>query len=122
MKKFLLILTLVLSNVSLVFADGQSCTISGDNGSTIMIVSDNYDGTKITLNLENDSNNSSANVTVSIDVIYKNGSSEKTVTKKGYTRCQANSSATIEIPIEASIGVYNYSSYRINSISGAKCL
>ena len=105
-----------------VTANAQSCKISGANdGSTVMVTNDYQDGSKIVVNLENDSNETCANVTVEVVVSYAGGNS-KTYTGRG--KSCPGSTCKIEIPIQENYnGKSNYpiKGYTVQKVSGTKC-
>lgn len=99
---------------------GESCSLAGDDGSSIMVVNDSCDGHTVTLSLENDSNTSAANISVRVKVYY--GSNNNTSQEyTGYSKCSPNSSTPMSISIQPNINGYSYKSYDIVSVSGRKC-
>lgn len=117
MKKFLLSSVMCIATIMCASARGESCAISGDAGSSIMVVNDSCDGKKITLDLENDSNSSAANISVRVKVNYGQYSREYS----GFAKCNANSSTPMSIDIQPNINGASYTNYEIVSVSGRKC-
>ena len=103
-------------------ANAQSCKISGaSDGSTVMVTNDYQDGSKIVVNLENDSNETCANVTVEVVVSYA-GSNLKTYTGRG--KSCPGSTCKIEIPIQEKYNgntAYPMKGYTVQKVSGTKC-
>ena len=103
-------------------ANAQSCKISGaSDGSTVMVTNDYQDGSKVVVNLENDSNETCANVTVEVVVSYLGGFS-KTYTGRG--KSCPGSTCKIEIPIQEKYNgnsTYSLKEYKVQKVSGTKC-
>lgn len=117
MKNILLIL-IALFGVNFA-ANAQSCKISGANdGSTVMVTNDYQDGNKIVIDLENDSDETCANVTVEVEVSYSH-SKPKTFTGRG--KSCPNSSCKLEIAIDEKNGSYAMTGYKVKKVSGTKC-
>lgn len=120
MKKVLLILVAMLG-ISFA-ANAQSCKIQGANdGSTVMVTNDYQDGNKIVVNLENDSNEICANVTVEVTVSYAGGN---TKTYSGRGKSCPGTSCKIEIPIQENYNGqsrYPLKGYKVQKVSGTKC-
>lgn len=116
MKKYFLILV-ALIGISMA-ANAQSCKISGTNdGSTIMVTQDRLEGDKVIVNLENDSESTCANVTVTVEVNYNNGKSQSFT---GRVKSCPNQSATVTIPIQTKNGSSPMKNYKV-TVSGNKC-
>lgn len=116
MKK-VLVLLVTLMGISFT-ANAQSCKIQGANdGSTVMVTNDYQDGSKIVVNLENDSEKTCANVTVEVEVVYAYGKKSYT----GYGKSCPDSSCKIEIPISLKNGDYAMKGYKVQKVSGTKC-
>lgn len=117
MKKVILFLVAILG-ISFA-ANAQSCKISGANdGSTVMVTNDYQSGNKIVVNLENDSNEICANVTVEVEVSYAH-SKPKTFTGRG--KSCPNSTCKLEIAIDEKNGSYTMTGYKVKKVSGTKC-
>lgn len=116
MKKIFLILV-ALMGISMA-ANAQSCKISGTNdGSTIMVTQDRLEGDKVIVNLENDSESTCANVTVTVEVYYNNGKSQSFT---GRVKSCPNQSATVTIPIQTKNVSSPMKNYKV-TVSGSKC-
>lgn len=117
MKKVILFLVAILG-ISFA-ANAQSCKISGANdGSTVMVTNDYQAGNKIVVNLENDSSETCANVTVVVEVSY-GGNNSKTYTGRG--KSCPGTSCKIEIPIQEKYNNYPMKGYKVQKVSGTKC-
>ena len=117
MKKVVLILVAMLG---ISFAvNAQSCKISGsEDGSTVMVTNSFQEGSKIVVNLENDSEKTCANVTVEVEVSYA-GNNKKTYT--GYGKSCPGSSCKIDIPIDVKVGKNDMKGFSVKKVSGNKC-
>jgi len=120
MKKFLL-LTLLLTN--LFIASAQVCKISGGKDSIEVFSATITDDNNVDVVVSNDSSTENANVTVTIEVIYKNsyGFQLAPVTFSGKGLAIALNTTVIKIPISTSDQNYKPVSVKVNSISGTKC-
>lgn len=118
MKKILLVLVAMLG-ISFM-ANAQSCKISGaTDGSTIMVSQDRLEGDKVIVNLENDSESTCANVTVTVEVSYGNtDNNNKTFT--GRVKSCPNATATVTIPIQTTNKNLKLRTYKV-TVSGNKC-
>ena len=117
MKKIFLLLV-ALIGISYV-ANAQSCKISGTNdGSTILCTDQHLDGNKVVVNLSNDSENTCANVTVTVEVTYENNS---TKTFQGRGKSCPNAEAAINVYIETVNNGKNWKKYEVTGVSGNKC-
>ena len=117
MKKIFLILIVLLGiNIT---SNAQVCKISGENDSVEVFSADIVEnGTKVQVTVANDSQNISASVTVT----YKNGGRTQTRSYSGKTIAKPNTESVINIPIEASIGIFKPVSVEVDKISGTKCM
>ena len=120
MKKVLLIMfALICFGMT---AKAQSCKISGaSDGSTVMVSNDYQDGNKVVVNLDNDSENTCANVTVEVEVSYAGGNSK---TYSGRGKSCPSSTCRIEIPIQENYNGqshYPMKGYKVRKVSGTKC-
>lgn len=120
MKK---VLALLVALIGISFAaNAQSCKISGaSDGSTVMVTNDYQEGNKVVVNLENDSAETCANVTVEVNVSYK-GDKSQTFTGRG--KSCPGSSCKIEIPIQINYNGnshYPLKGYKVQKVSGTKC-
>ena len=113
-----LILSLLFLTVSNLSA--QICKIGGSNDS-VEVFSCNISGNNVEVTVSNDSNDVNANVTVTVDVVYKNNNltQKKTYTGKGLAK--KLETTIIKIPIQT---VENFSPVEatVVGISGSKCL
>lgn len=123
MKKILLLLVAFLG-ISYA-ANAQSCTISGLNdGSTIQVTNHWLEGDKVCVNLSNDSDHTCANVTVVVEVTYKNGGNTKTETFQNIGKSCPQSDAKVEVKINtvwSGNNNYKLQKYEVKSVSGSKC-
>jgi hypothetical protein len=131
MKK-ILVLLIVLMGISYA-ANAQSCKIRGaDDGSTVMVTNHWLDGSKVFVNLENDSEKTCANVTVKVEIKYVyrgnhvvGGPGPKTKAYEGYGTSCPNGTCKVEIPILLDINEYGdcfeMREYKVLSVSGNKC-
>ncbi|MBQ2188148.1 MAG: hypothetical protein II401_06275 [Bacteroidales bacterium] len=116
MKKYFLILV-ALIGISMA-ANAQSCKISGTNdGSTIMVTQDRLEGDQVVVTLENDSESTCANVTVTVQVSYNNGTSKSF---EGRVKSCPNQSSSVTIPIQKQNGSSKMKNYKV-TVSGSKC-
>lgn len=118
MKKLLLIMFALICFGAT--ANAQSCKISGANdGSTIMVTNAYQEGNKIVVNLENDSENTCANVSVEVEITYTYSQYKEKYTGRG--KSCPGSSCKIEIPINLTKGNNKMTEYSVKKVSGTKC-
>lgn len=118
MKK-LLVLTILLTGL-ISIASAQVCKISdsGDNVEVFGAVIE--DGNTVVITVGNDSQNNSANVTVTVEVIYEVSSVKEVVT--GKVIAKPNQESIIRISIPEKKGNRKPTSVKVTGISGNKCL
>lgn len=119
MKKILISLFMTIVFALSASAQGQSCTITGDNNSSIMVTSASLDGSTVIVNVENDCNTTAANVTVTVKVNYRGNQGSQTF--NGYGRCEANQSTSIKVNISTKKNTWDMADFEVVSISGKKC-
>jgi hypothetical protein len=123
MKKFLMILIAIIGFS--VTMSAQSCTINGaDDGSTVAVKSCYMSGDNVTVNVINDSKDIMANITVTVEVTYKWGSSTKVQRYEGREIALSGVTTKIELPIDkkhTEDNRYEATSVKAISISGKKC-
>lgn len=124
MKKitWLFLLLLALASQS---CFSQVCKISNSNDNIEVFNVYFSENNTAKVIISNDSNDTNANVTVTIDVVYKSGVSEKTMTYSGKGLSKASSTSEIIIPITPTWNnndSYMPSSVKATRISGTKCL
>lgn len=133
-KKMKKILFVGLAVIGFAFvANAQSCKIQGANdGSTVMVTNHWLDGSKVFVNLENDSEKNCANVVVKVEVKYVyrgnhvvGGPGPKTKTYEGYGTSCPNGTCKVEVPVLLDFNEYGdrfeMREYKVLSVSGNKC-
>lgn len=101
------------------------CKISETNDSVEVFSFTIKDNSKVEVTVSNDSQQNSANVTVSIEVTYKNGSLTQKESYEGKGLAKAHSSSIITIPINPNWNGntrYTIDSVVVLGIRGSKCL
>lgn len=123
MRKFLLsfmfLLGITVISDSFGVANAQVCKISETNDN-VEVFSCFLDGEHVSVTLSNDSENIKANVTVTVEVQYGNGTLTKSFT--GKIMAKPGGSTDLKIPIDPKFKGYSPSSVKVTSISGTKCL
>ena len=124
MKKILLLSLIVLSSLGIT-ANAQICKISetGDNVEVFSAVIE--DGNTVVVTVGNDSQNTSANVTITIEVTYKSPTSVATrnysYTGKVIAKPNQESIVRIRIP-ESDRNGYIPQNVKVTKIEGTKCM
>ncbi len=127
MKKILLIMFALICFGAT--ANAQSCKIRGaEDGSTVMVTNHWLDGSKVFVNLENDSEKNCANVVVKVEVKYVyrgnhvvGGPGPQTKTYEGYGTSCPNGTCKVEVPISLNYDGLEMRDYKVLSVSGNKC-
>lgn len=120
MKKILFFFIAIMCSCS--FAAAQVCIIS-DTGDNVEVFSAIIEGgNTVVVTVGNDSQDNSANVTVTVEVAYKRNGSPRTYTFKGKGIAKPNQESVIRIsiPMEDKDG-YRPESVKISKIEGTKC-
>lgn len=117
MKKVVLILVAMLG-ISFAGKAQVQCQIQNGEGSTVMATDQRLEGDHVIVTLENDSQDISANVTVTVEVKYKN---RKTKTFQGFGKCLPSQSNFISVKIDLTDGQYEWDSYSVVAVKGNKC-
>ena len=117
-KVFGSLLLVVALTIAAIGANAQVCKISNSNDN-VEVFSCRLSGDKAVVTLSNDSNDITANVTVTVEVNY--GSNVKR-TYSDKIRVEPGPSATLEIPIEPKVSSNTAKSVKVVSITGTKCL
>ena len=107
-------------------ANAQVCKISGSNDSVeVFGCSLDVESRTIFVTVSNDSNDISANVTVSVELTHHRGvNSINNVTDvlQGKGRAEANQSTVIKIQVPSNIYLDSKSTAECKGISGTKCM
>lgn len=122
MKKILLLLALVglFSNVS-----AQVCKISSSNDNVEVFSAYIVDGSIVEVTVGNDSQSVSANVTVEVEVTYKDSRNIKTKKYSGKDVAKPNTTTSIKIPINPTYPDWpscKAVSVKVLDITGTKCM
>jgi hypothetical protein len=120
MKKISLFLLLILGVCGI--STAQVCKIS-DTGDNVEVFSASIDGHMVSVVVGNDSQDKSANVTVSVTVKYKNSynTKEYTFTSKAIAKPNQTTEIKIDIPERDEQGRVPVS-VNVTGITGTKCL
>jgi hypothetical protein len=122
MKKVLLLLFALICFGSTAMA--QVCKISGSNDNVeVFTCYTDVAKNQVVVRVSNDSNEISANVTVTVEVRnVKQGSSRKKLTLTGKGLAKPNGPTEIRIDIPSGYELLNESTVQCTNISGTKCL
>ncbi|MDE5551191.1 MAG: hypothetical protein K2I99_07590 [Bacteroidaceae bacterium] len=119
MKKVLTALLFLWTVIG--FANAQVCKIS-NSGDNVEVFSAVIEGNTVKVTVSNDSENISANVTVTVKVTYSNGMrTERTMTFSGKELCKPNKPTLITIPISEQQNGLKATKVEVVSITGTKC-
>lgn len=122
MKKLFLLTFLMLGLYGI--TEAQVCKISGAGDNVEVFSARIENGNTVVVTVGNDSQNISANVTVTVEVTYKysNGNSPVKLTKEGKVIAKPNQESviTIRIPEQDKNGRIP-TSVKVTNISGTKC-
>lgn len=122
--KYIIISLLILLTSFNAFADGETCKIKGSQDNSSVVLSSSYlEGTTVKGTLGNDSNITSANVSITIKGLYKSGKIE-TLTKVVNVLALPNRETEFSCSFPATHPnntSSNFVSYEIVGISGNKC-
>ena len=124
MKKTLCILIALLSIA--VASRAQVCKISESNDNVeVQYVTYNSKNNHVLVTVGNDSQNISANVTVTVEVKYRaktGNTSQKTMTLSGRKTAQPNGETLIDISCNLDPESYKIEEVKCTNISGTKCM
>lgn len=117
MKKLLLFVIGIMTTISI---SAQVCRIS-DSNDNVEVFSCNLvdNNSAVAVTVGNDSQNISANVTITVEVTY-NSSTKKTYSTK--VIAQPNQTTDVKINIQEKIGNLTAKSVEVVSLTGTKCL
>jgi len=117
MKKIIFAVLIMLCSCYMV--EAQVCKISNSNDNVEVFSASIVDGSKVVVTVGNDSQDISANVTVTVVVTYESANYTKTYFGKKVAR--PNTETAIEIPIATTYVDRKPTSVKVESISGTKC-
>ena len=123
MKKILLVLAVIIGLST--SANAQVCKISNSNDNVEIFSAVIENDNTVAVTVGNDSQSVSANVTVEVEVTYKD-SYPRTKTKKFYGKnvAKPNTTTVVKIPIDSSYPDSSYKpvSVKALNITGTKCM
>ncbi|MBR0055583.1 MAG: hypothetical protein IJP65_09840 [Bacteroidales bacterium] len=123
MKKILLVLAVIIGLST--SANAQVCKISNSNDNVEIFSAVIENDNTVAVTVGNDSQSVSANVTVEVEVTYKD-SYPRTKTKKFYGKnvAKPNTTTIVKIPIDSSYPDSSYKpvSVKALNITGTKCM
>lgn len=123
MKKLLFLNLLLLSLTSLTSAQICKISDSGDNVEVFSTIIEN--GNTVVVTVGNDSQDISANVTITVEVTYtyENGNGAEKMEFTGKVIAMPNQESILKIPIpQVKNSVKKPKSVKVKSISGTKCM
>ncbi len=122
-NRLIALLLFIVASASCGFS--QVCKISGANDSVEVFGYTLKDNNTVEVTVSNDSESNNANVTVSVEVAYRNGSYFQRQTFQGKGLAKANSSTTITVGISPNWSNnpgYKIDSVKVTGITGSKCM
>ncbi|MBQ7734579.1 MAG: hypothetical protein IJT61_01415 [Bacteroidales bacterium] len=123
MKKILLVLAVIIGLST--GANAQVCKISSSNDNVEVFSAYIVDGSRVEVTVGNDSQSVSANVTVEVEVTYKDSNRTKTKKYSGKDVAKPNTTTVIKIPINPThpdSPIYKAVSVKVLGITGTKCM